>query len=234
MSERPLLVIDTSTRTPTVGLATADGNLLGARQWQSRHRHDERLLEQLDAVLAELGFGRGDLAGVVAGTGPGSFTGLRIGLATAKVIAYGLSVPLVGVSSTLALALAAGAGQAAGTVIAVCLPAGAVDRYVHRVRRTGASVEEMAPPKLVAGEADFRAAVGEALIVAADIEDPGIPAELGANAVDGLAAALARLGAADLAAGRTADPAELVPAYVALPRGIAHAAASMQWSPDLR
>jgi hypothetical protein len=58
--------------------------------------------------------------------------------------------------------------------------------------------------------------------------------EIDGEAIDGVADALAQLGAAALRAGETDDPATLVPAYVALPRGLAAAAAEMTWSPDLR
>ena len=102
-----ILVLDTATRMPCVAIAGADGALIAERQWKSLHRHGEELLERVDAVLTEAGIDRLALDGVIVGTGPGSFTGLRIGLATAKTIAYSLAIPLVGISSTLALALAA-------------------------------------------------------------------------------------------------------------------------------
>ena len=232
MSVRPLLVLDTATRTPVVALADERGELIGERQWQSAHRHSEELLERLDDLLGEAGVERRALAGVVVGTGPGSFTGLRIGLATAKVVAYGVDIPLVGVSTTGALATAA-RRETGADPIAVVLPAGASDSYVHVVTAEG----ELEPPRLVASVADLAAAVGEATLVAVDI-DPGTAEEaaidIGRRAVAGMAAALAELGARALAEGRTAEPAELVPAYVALPRGIARAAAEMEWSPDLR
>ncbi len=60
------------------------------------------------------------------------------------------------------------------------------------------------------------------------------PDEIDGEEISGQAAALARLGAAALAAGEIDDPQTLVPAYVALPRGIAAAAQEMKWSPDLR
>jgi tRNA threonylcarbamoyladenosine biosynthesis protein TsaB len=224
-----LLVIDTATRTPVVAITDGGGNVISQASWVSRHRHGEELLQRIDAVLAEAASKRSDIGGVIVGTGPGSFTGLRIGLATAKVIAYALGVPLVGVSTTRAVALASGA-----TEIAVTLPAGAVDRYVHRLRIEADEVTEVEPPQLIAGKLDFDAAVRGATVVAIDIEAADGPAEPGATAMAGLAQALSRIGARELAQGRSVDPQTLVPAYVALPRGIAKAAAEMEWSPDLR
>src|SRR4051812_35881889 len=123
-----ILVLDTATRTPVVALAQRDGRLIGERRWQSHHRHGEELLQRLDDLLKEAAVSRADLTAVVVGTGPGSFTGLRIGLATAKTIAYSLRIPIVGVSSTQSLAAAVALGDEPQSVT---LPAGASDRYVH-------------------------------------------------------------------------------------------------------
>jgi tRNA threonylcarbamoyladenosine biosynthesis protein TsaB len=209
-----ILVLDTATRTPVVAVAAADGTVMAERHWQSRHRHGEELLGRLEEALAEIGVSRRDLTGVVVGVGPGSFTGLRIGMATAKTIAYALGIPIVGVSSTRALALAAAKADAALAELAISLPAGAADRYIHRFRITGGLPVEIEPPQLVATTPASH-----------EIEGEG---------VQGLAAAMAQLGVAALTAGERDDPATLVPAYVALPRGLAAAAAEMTWSPDLR
>lgn len=209
-----ILVLDTATRTPVVAVAARDGTVMAERHWQSRHRHGEELLGRLEEALAEIGVSRRDLAGVVVGTGPGSFTGLRIGMATAKTIAYALAIPIVGVSSTRALGLAAASADASLAELAISLPAGAADRYVHRFRITDGLPAEIDGPQLRA--------------------TPPTSDEIDGEGVAGLAAALAQLGAAALQAGQTDDPATLVPAYVALPRGLAAAAAEMTWSPDLR
>jgi len=209
-----ILVLDTATRTPVVAVAAADGTVMAERHWQSRHRHGEELLGRIEEALAEIGAGRRDLTGVVVGTGPGSFTGLRIGLATAKTIAYALGIPIVGVSSTRALALAAATADASRTELAIALPAGAADRYVHRFRISGGLPVELGQPQLVAS--------------------PPKSDEIDGERVPWVATALAHLGSAALRAGQPDNPATLVPAYVALPRGLAAAAAEMTWSPDLR
>jgi tRNA threonylcarbamoyladenosine biosynthesis protein TsaB len=123
VSER-LLVVDTATRHAVVALCDEQGSLLGVREWDSPHRHGEQLMPQLDDLLAAAGLRPRELTGVAIGTGPGSFTGLRIGLAAAKVIAYTVGCPIVGLSTTAALA--AGAGQSGA--VAVVLPAGTADR----------------------------------------------------------------------------------------------------------
>lgn len=236
MSDTILLLLDTATRSPIVGLADGNGRLIGARQWTSRHRHGEELLVRLDELLAETGVDRRSIGGVVVGTGPGSFTGLRIGLATAKVIAYTLAVPLLGVSTTSALALAAAGPNGGRGLFALVLPAGASDHYLHLLKVHDGAVDEIEQPRLVAGADALAAAMAGATAVAVDVDDDvdSAAAVRGRAAVAGLAEALAILGAKGLADGRRDDPAQLVPAYVALPRGIYGVAAEMKWSPDLR
>lgn len=221
-----ILVLDTATRTPVVALADDGGSLIGERRWQSHHRHGEELLQQLDDLLAETHETRNAISAVVVGTGPGSFTGLRIGLATAKTIAYALNTRIVGISSTLALASAAATGD--GEVV-VTLPAGASDRYVHAIKLKDGQPAQKKAPQLVA---DSKVGADD---VAVDLDDaPQSSRQRGESAVAGLAGALARLGTERLASGLSDDVAQLVPAYVALPRGIAKAATEMEWSPDLR
>jgi tRNA threonylcarbamoyladenosine biosynthesis protein TsaB len=224
------LVFDTATRSPVVALARPDGSVLAERRWLSRHRHGEELLQRVDEVLAEIGGDRSALTGVVVGTGPGSFTGLRIGLAAAKTIAYAMNVPIVGVSSTLALALAA-ASDADNDELVVTLPAGAADRYVHRVRIDAGLPRELEAPQLVA---DHDVGEGQVAVDFDPGKAPAGAAQRGAAALAGLGSALSRLGARRLADGLIDDAAHLVPAYIALPRGIARAVAEMTWSPDLR
>jgi tRNA threonylcarbamoyl adenosine modification protein YeaZ len=231
---RLFLVMDTATRRAVLGLSDADGGVIAADGWTTAHRHGEELLSRLGALLAQAGAEPTDLGAVVVGTGPGSFTGLRIGLATAKTLSYALGVPLIGSPTAHALALAAAVGDAQQVI--VTLPAGARDRYLARVRVVDGRVEELAAPELVASHEAFAGA--ESVSVAAiDLDPPEVSvaaATLGRKAVDGLVAGLARLGAAALATGQSDDVAELVPAYVALPRGVSAAAASVEWSPDLR
>ena len=232
------LIIDTATRTPILALADDEGGIDHQRRWQSEHRHGEQLLEKLDEMLKAADATPREIDGVICGLGPGSFTGLRIGLATAKVIAYTLKVPIVGVSTTEALGLAAVARDGLSDAVAVTLPAGAVDRYVHRLQVHGESVYAEAPPQLVVPGAGFYDAVGDAFLVAvdlagsSDLTDGAI--ERGESALEGLARAMTQMGLAKLNEGKQDDVALLTPAYVALPRGIAQAAVDMAWSPDLR
>jgi tRNA threonylcarbamoyl adenosine modification protein YeaZ len=232
------LALDTATRHPTLALFDGAGMLGGVRQWTSQHRHGEELLQRLDELLGAVNARPADLEAVVVGLGPGSFTGLRIGLATAKTIAYSLEVPVVGVSTTEALALAAPEGDGHAVDYAVTLPAGAKDRYVHRVSIGNNNVLRADEPRLVVPGPSFEEACAGAVVVAVDqdgaddLDDEDIAR--GEMALQGLAFALATLGTKALDEGRSDYVERLVPAYVALPRGIARAAAEMTWSPDLR
>ena len=114
-----VLGLDTATAATAAGLLLSDGTLLEARDAPAdggRPRHAQRLLALSAGLLAEAGRGCGDLDLVAAGTGPGSYTGLRIALATARGIARGGGVRLVGVSTLRALAAPLGERPAAAII----------------------------------------------------------------------------------------------------------------------
>lgn len=98
-----ILAIDTSSRIGSVA-ALADENLIGQIQLNVEATHTERLLPAISIFLKQIGWNFSDITGLALAIGPGSFTGLRIGLATAKGFAQGSDLPIVGISSLLALA----------------------------------------------------------------------------------------------------------------------------------
>ena len=95
------LAFDTATSAATTALVR-DGKVLGERVSRA-----VRVLEDADELLREHGLDQADLTGIVVGTGPGSFTGLRLGLATARGLALALDLPVAGVSTLDALAAGA-------------------------------------------------------------------------------------------------------------------------------
>lgn len=102
-----LLALDTSSPASVVGVLAAGGAVVERRDDPAageRPHHTDRLLTLAADALAAAGLAFADLERVGVGTGPGGFTGLRIGVATARALAQGLGVPLVGVSSLRALA----------------------------------------------------------------------------------------------------------------------------------
>ena len=100
-----ILAIDTASSVSSVAVAS-EGKLRAEVTVEAGRTHSETLLSHIEGALSFAGVERSALTGVAVSIGPGSFTGLRIGLATAKAIAYGLDIPLVGISTLAALALA--------------------------------------------------------------------------------------------------------------------------------
>lgn len=99
----PILAIDTATMVSSVAVAN-EKKLLAELTVQTRLTHSETLLPHIEQVLQMAGVEKNELTGVAVSLGPGSFTGLRIGLGAAKAIAYGLQIPIIGVPTTEALA----------------------------------------------------------------------------------------------------------------------------------
>ncbi len=99
-----ILVVDSSSLTGSVALGR--GETLVAESLLNVHStHSEKLLQQVDLLLAESGWSLADLDLLAAVTGPGSFTGLRIGIATVKGLDQVLRKPVVSISSLQAVAM---------------------------------------------------------------------------------------------------------------------------------
>ena len=108
-----MLLLAFDTATPAVTVALHDGtHVLAETTTADARRHGELLASSIDAVLTEAGADRLDITAVAAGTGPGPYTGLRVGLVTAGVLGSALGVPVYGVC-TLDV-IAADAAAAAG------------------------------------------------------------------------------------------------------------------------
>lgn len=102
----PLLALETSGSTGSVALALG-GEVAARRFLLSAREHASRLLPAVSELLDEAGVGVAGLGGIVVGSGPGSFTGVRVAAASAKGMAHALAVPLWAVSSLRAAALTA-------------------------------------------------------------------------------------------------------------------------------
>ncbi|MEX2648342.1 MAG: tRNA (adenosine(37)-N6)-threonylcarbamoyltransferase complex dimerization subunit type 1 TsaB [Alphaproteobacteria bacterium] len=111
-----LLALDAATATCSVA-AWAGGRVVAALAERPGRRHAERLVPMIEAVLAEAGLGYDALDALAVTVGPGSFTGVRIGLACARGLALASAKPLIGVTTLEALAHGAGAGRAVAAVI---------------------------------------------------------------------------------------------------------------------
>ena len=111
----PPLLLTLDTGSPQVSVAVGQGSRLLAERSVEIDRSSGRLLEMISEVLAEAGAKPADLGGVLALQGPGSFTGLRIGLATALGLHQALGVPATAISTLRVLAARTGEP---GTVVA--------------------------------------------------------------------------------------------------------------------
>ena len=230
-----ILAIDTGTSRIVVAAGRPDGSTIRARAWPAGYRHGEQLLAGIEQLLRETALRRADLAGVVVGTGPGAFTGLRVGLATAKTLAHAMDLPIVGVGTATALMRAAAelanvpsdvARPDPGPAMAVLLPAGPHDRVLV----AGADAPQLLPGGL---DPELPAATR---LIAVDLDDraPAAAVELGRLAAERLGEALVQLGAGRLQSGAGDDVERLVPEYVTLPRGVRASVGEIAWSHDRR
>src|SRR2546428_8638688 len=88
-----VLAVETSTMSG--GAALLDGErVVGEYILDVRVTHSERLMAAIDQLLNDAGWSAGDLEGLAVAVGPGSFTGLRVGLSTVKGLALALSIPV--------------------------------------------------------------------------------------------------------------------------------------------
>ena len=222
----PLLAMDTSGLTARVALVSPTGETLAAAA-RTGDRHSVYLLPLCHELLQTAGLKVSGLAAVACGRGPGSFTGLRVGMALAKGLCLPSDLPLVLVSSLEALALQMAAERPAAPLLVPAIDAGKGEVYAQLFVRAEEGVVPTGPEQrllpsalvtqlregaspatsqavLAGGGVDrHRAALTEALGEAALVPDfPGPSAE-----------AIARLAWARFQRGERDDLASAVPSY---------------------
>ena len=135
-----ILAMDTATMVSSVAVA-AEERVLAELTAETRFTHSETLVANIEEVLRLADVKREELSAVAVSLGPGSFTGLRIGLAAAKAIAYALSIPLVGVPT---LEVLAAAFPAPGAIVAPLIDAQKGNGYfaLYRFTETGLVCEK--------------------------------------------------------------------------------------------
>jgi tRNA threonylcarbamoyladenosine biosynthesis protein TsaB len=101
-----ILAIETSSRRGSVALLDGE-QLIGSLEHEQPNSHAERLLPLVERLLSEVGWPKSSLDRLGVGVGPGSFTGLRVGIALAEGLSVGLDRPLIGVGSLWAMAFGA-------------------------------------------------------------------------------------------------------------------------------
>ncbi|MGB6208535.1 tRNA (adenosine(37)-N6)-threonylcarbamoyltransferase complex dimerization subunit type 1 TsaB [Mycobacterium sp.] len=195
---RVVLAIDTATPAVTAGIV-ADGDLLAERVSVDARAHAERLTPNVLGALADAGLRMADLQAVVVGCGPGPFTGLRVGMATAAAYGHALGIPVHGVCSLDAIG-----GQTTGETLVVT---DARRREVYWARyRDGVRIEGpavTAPADVDPGVAQTVAGSPEhAALFGLPLREPSYPAPAG------LVAAVKEW---------SDNPAPLVPLYLRRP-----------------
>lgn len=103
MGQSIILAIETSSLVSSIAVLT-ENKLLAELNIETNKHHSENLIIHIQDLLKQAEIEKKDLSAIAVSTGPGSFTGLRIGLATAKTIAYTLRIPLIGISTLYGLA----------------------------------------------------------------------------------------------------------------------------------
>lgn len=195
-----LLAIDCATKVAAIGLARGPGTVVELTVQALNHA--PTLMGAIDEAIRKSGIELADLQGVAVGVGPGSFTGLRIGVATAKGIAFALSVPVWGVSTLRAMSMGLGGANEADETIVPVVDARKGEVYAAAYR---GGAELMVPTLF--STADFYAwlATQNGAIIRVGVGTP----HLGPTAAQIAGLAFAR--AANLPAG---DGDALAPAYV--------------------
>ncbi|MBI1939095.1 MAG: tRNA (adenosine(37)-N6)-threonylcarbamoyltransferase complex dimerization subunit type 1 TsaB [Ignavibacteriales bacterium] len=144
----PILAIETSGTLCSVAL------LLDEKKYHEinildKHVHSEKLLEMIDAILKMSGRQMRDLSHIAVSNGPGSFTGLRIGLSAAKGLAFGASLPIIPVPTFAALALQISNFISAGEKFGIIKNASVEDAYYSEFIFDGKDVNTVETVQLI-------------------------------------------------------------------------------------
>ncbi len=220
MSDNALcLAIDTSTRTASVALARPDA-LLVEHTWLAGQHHTQHLLPVVQAALTQAGVTLADVTLLAVATGPGSFNGLRVGIATIKSFAATLGLPIVAATS---LEVAAYAHAASPYPVCAIQDAGRRELAWAIYRGPVAAWRQVAPEQITA-PADMARRLRGRTILTGEIPDWALPELQAAIGDRGILAApatrvrraglLAELGFQRLAHGRTEDINSLQPLYL--------------------
>ena len=131
-----ILAIDTSTDMASIALYRPAQGVLVEQSWLSGREQTTQLMPNVQRAMALAGVTPGDLTGIAVATGPGSYSGVRIGISTAKSMAYALQIPIWGVPSLDALAYQQVAVTAAQVCAVLSMGRGRLAWAVYRTRGT--------------------------------------------------------------------------------------------------
>lgn len=211
-----ILAIDTSGRHGSVALCRGDAGSFQVLQLTPLEggTYSARLMPTVSSLLQEKGFGKRDIDGFAVVSGPGSFTGLRVGLATVKGLCEILQKPLATVSMLEAVALTYGR---AGETATVALDAGRGEVYVGEYEMSAAGARPIREyiAKLDAFAAQAADSRGDLLTPDAKVAEAVQTTNTHARLVAAIHAdEIGRIGLRKLLAGETADPATVDVNYI--------------------
>jgi tRNA threonylcarbamoyladenosine biosynthesis protein TsaB len=233
-----ILGVDTATSTASVALIE-DGKLAAEESYPAgsetldstqgkRANHAEIILPLIDAVLSRRGLTVSELSGLAVSIGPGSFTGLRIGLSTVKGLAYASATPVVGIPTLLAHAARATRWRG---LICAFLDARKSEVYAGLFRNEEGNLSRLAedfvaPAQVMISKVQSRAGQDPCLFVGDGVESHkkllaetlGMQAHvIGADRLSSVAAAVARLSEERFRRADVDSPESLRPLYLRLP-----------------
>ncbi len=212
MTNGPILALDASVRAASAALLDADGGLLGRWQQQTGTMGTAELAPAVAGLLEASGVTAHDLGGVAVGIGPGSYTGLRAGIAFARAITHATGCPLAGVASVAAAALHVLDDDPDLASVIVLIDARRDEHYradYARPADAAALLDEWCAPRLIATDVSTALSVPGAQPAAHHDESRvSIVREPVPDAYD-----VGRLGRLKLAAGGD-DPATVLPLYL--------------------
>ncbi len=168
-----MITLALDTATPSPSLAVLRGQTpIAERSLTAQEGAGRRVAEEIHAVLGQAGLAVGDLERIVVGVGPGGFTGLRIGMATALALGQALAIPVLGVCSLETLALGM-ASVAPGAVLVPTIDARRREVFAAAYRVTPAGLDELIAPAAV-GTEGFDALLGRLGGVRAVVAGDGV------------------------------------------------------------
>jgi tRNA threonylcarbamoyl adenosine modification protein YeaZ len=223
MPEAKSLCLSIDTASDVAGVALSESGVLMAEStWRTRQSHSRQLLPAVDWLLAQIERRKDEVGAIFVCTGPGSYAGMRVGLSTAKTLAYALGTSLIGVGRLAAEALPL--AEATGARVVPVQAAGRAELAWAAYRSDAEHLVEEEPPQL-APASEWLRVLRHGDIVTGDID------RLDANTLAALevigcrtvaaetarVASIARLGYRRLISGDSDDADSLVPLYLRAP-----------------
>ncbi|MFO8101424.1 MAG: tRNA (adenosine(37)-N6)-threonylcarbamoyltransferase complex dimerization subunit type 1 TsaB [Dehalococcoidia bacterium] len=216
------LAVDTSTN--TAGVALSDqGTILSEITWQTNHNHTVELIPEIIELLEEQKLVVSDISAITVARGPGSFNGLRVGLAVAKGLAFALGIGLVGIGTLEAAAFACADYE---NHVCAILPAGRGEIASATFQKQGSNWQKLSAEHITTIESLCERIVQKTVFCGEISREQReqLKEKLGEKAyfpqetaIQGRAGCLAKLGWCRIENGDFGNPATLQPLYLRKP-----------------